>query len=69
MLWMPMAATVPMSVASTAAITATSRVTYSECRMSASWNSSAYQRVVKPFHRRRDLELLNENTISTTMGA
>ena len=66
---MPMAASVPSTVASTEETTATTSVLYSAFMIEASWNRSAYQRRDTPANAVWLLELLKENTMSTRMGA
>ncbi len=50
---MPMAASVPSTVAITVAITAIDTVTHRAFMMDAFWNSSPYQRKEKPSHLAR----------------
>jgi len=68
MAWMPMAASVPSTVAAMAAITAMDSVTYSDFMMAWSPNSSTYQRRENPSHLARLLPALKLCTISTAMG-
>ena len=66
---MPIAAKVPMKVATSADITATERVTMRAFIMVESCISASYHLKEKPAHRAMDLLPLKENTISTRMGA
>ena len=65
---MPMAASVPSTVAITVAITAMDTVTHRAFIMEAFWNSSPYQRKEKPSHLARLLPALKDWQISTTIG-
>ena len=69
MLRMPMAASVPSTVATTDEITATSRVFMSDWMIIWLWKSFSYQAKVKPVHAPRDLDWLKEKTMSTRIGA
>ncbi len=65
---MPMAASVPMTVEITVAITATEIVTCKADIMRESLNRRPYQSSVKPVHWARDSEALNDRPIITRMG-
>ena len=65
----PTAAAVPMTVAITEADTATTRVFWTDFRVSLSRKSSAYHLRLKPEKTDRLLASLKENTSRMTMGA
>jgi hypothetical protein len=65
---MPSAASVPISVDRTAARSVISRVVANADMIFWLLKQFMYQSSVKPPHVTRDLELLKERTISTTMG-
>ena len=66
---MPIAPSVPRITLITVAITATSTVSRSACRMSGLFvNSSMYHLNENPSHLARDLPALNDSAIITAMG-
>ena len=69
MLFMPMAAAVPMTVAASAESRAIRSVLCRAFMMAVSCSMSAYQCSVKPPHSVRDFVSLKESTIMVTMGA
>jgi len=66
---MPIAATVPRMTAIIVENKAIVNVVPSADKIRLSLNSSTYQSSVNPVQFARDLDLLNENTIKTAMGA
>ena len=67
--WMPIAAAVPITVEMSAESTPTMRVVRRAAMSCASETISAYHLSENPPQLPRDFELLNDITISTTMGA
>ncbi|MPN62744.1 hypothetical protein SDC9_210497 [bioreactor metagenome] len=66
---MPMAASVPITVAKMVEITAMINVLASDDKITSLVNIFLYQSNVKPVQSARDLEELNEKTINTAIGA
>ena len=69
MLWMPIAAAVPMKVAISAESKAMRSVEYRALMMASFLNSSWYQCRVAPPHFARVREALKESTIKVRIGA
>ena len=65
---MPMAPSVPITVETAVATTATSSVMRSAAMICLLVNSLAYQSSVKPVHSARETELLKDSAIMITMG-
>ena len=65
---MPIAASVPRTVDTMAAVKVICRVVVKAPMIVSSWKHSAYHFRVKPPQTTRDLELLKESTIRTRIG-
>lgn len=69
MLWIPMDASVPITVAISAESRAMIRVLYKVLMIASSWKRDTYHFPVNPPHLARVLELLKDRTISVMIGA
>ena len=67
-LLIPIAANVPIIVATIEEIIATNNVYFNALIILSFWNNSIYQFKVNPFHLPIDLESLKEKTIKVTIG-
>ena len=68
-LWIPMEAKVPITVAISAERSAMIRVLYKVLMIASSWKRDTYHFPVNPPHLARVLELLKDRTISVMIGA